>query len=174
VPLPDGYISLIDCPVCGVRHTGLPTYGRFRGYCWPCRDAARLALARKRRAQRRANRTCEHCGATFTPTRADGRYCSGACRQAAYRERGGGRPRRTARAVVTVELIRHPDQGYETPDGRWRVQHQPEVYCAPRGWWWVTDTHADAWPEFAVRTLQHAKDQIAARLKAEAETGYTA
>jgi phage N-6-adenine-methyltransferase len=30
---------------------------------------------------------CEHCGKNFVPRRADARYCSGACRQAAYRAR---------------------------------------------------------------------------------------
>jgi hypothetical protein len=35
-------------------------------------------------------RQCDRCGETFTPTRADARYCTGACRQAAYRERHRG------------------------------------------------------------------------------------
>ena len=30
---------------------------------------------------------CETCGAPFTPTRSDGRYCSSPCRQKAYRQR---------------------------------------------------------------------------------------
>ncbi len=32
-------------------------------------------------------RKCENCGATFTPRRADGRFYSGACRQAMYLQR---------------------------------------------------------------------------------------
>jgi hypothetical protein len=32
-------------------------------------------------------RDCEVCGKTFAPTRADAQYCSGACRQTAYRKR---------------------------------------------------------------------------------------
>jgi hypothetical protein len=31
--------------------------------------------------------TCEQCGTTFTGVRSDARYCSSACRQAAYRDR---------------------------------------------------------------------------------------
>jgi hypothetical protein len=33
------------------------------------------------------DRTCDACGRTFTPARADARYCSGACRAKASRER---------------------------------------------------------------------------------------
>jgi hypothetical protein len=68
--------------------------------------------------------------------------------------------------MTNVELIRH-GQGYQTPDGRWRICHQPEINCAPRRWWWVTDTSPEPWPDFAVQTLQHAKDQIAVRVKAD-------
>jgi len=32
-------------------------------------------------------RDCAVCGKTFAPTRADAQYCSGACRQTAYRKR---------------------------------------------------------------------------------------
>ena len=41
------------------------------------------------RARKRGDQptTRERCGATFTPPRSDARYCSSACRQAAYRER---------------------------------------------------------------------------------------
>lgn len=31
--------------------------------------------------------TCTHCGSTMLATRSDARYCSDACRQAAYRAR---------------------------------------------------------------------------------------
>ena len=43
--------------------------------------AARLL----RRSPRR--RACRTCGRTYVPPRADGRYCSPACRQRAYRQR---------------------------------------------------------------------------------------
>jgi hypothetical protein len=39
------------------------------------------------RAAARANLTCQHCGDPITATRADARYCSDGCRQAAYRTR---------------------------------------------------------------------------------------
>ena len=45
--------------------------------------------ARERRKRRRANRRCRVCERTFTPARADGWYCSNACRQRAYRKRRG-------------------------------------------------------------------------------------
>lgn len=34
---------------------------------------------------------CDGCGKEFTPARSDARYCSGACRTRAYRERHEGR-----------------------------------------------------------------------------------
>jgi phage N-6-adenine-methyltransferase len=34
-----------------------------------------------------AEAACGHCGGLYVPRRSDSRYCSGACRQAAYRER---------------------------------------------------------------------------------------
>jgi hypothetical protein len=82
-----------ECPVCHEqRRLGLRVRrGRYRGWCSLCANHARIdastaaVSARKRRA--RADRTCQGCGATFTPARADGRYCCGACRQAAYRAR---------------------------------------------------------------------------------------
>jgi hypothetical protein len=62
------------------------SWGRWSGYCLACRRDAENERQRKRRRARRANRVCA-CGITFTPTRSDGRYCSNACRQAAYRHR---------------------------------------------------------------------------------------
>jgi hypothetical protein len=41
----------------------------------------------RRRAVRHEPRACDVCGETFTPRRADARYCSPACRQRAYRKR---------------------------------------------------------------------------------------
>jgi hypothetical protein len=64
-----------------------PSYGRWARYCYPCADDAENARQRERRARARADRKCDGCGATFTPGRSDGRFCSGACRQAAYRNR---------------------------------------------------------------------------------------
>jgi hypothetical protein len=61
--------------------------GRWRGYCWPCGQDAENERQRDLRRQRRTGRKCCGCGERFTPQRADGRYCSSACRQAAYRVR---------------------------------------------------------------------------------------
>ena len=41
------------------------------------------------RALARENLTCKRCGRTFTPKRSDAKYCSEACKQAAYRTRKG-------------------------------------------------------------------------------------
>jgi hypothetical protein len=45
------------------------------------------------RRSRNGLHCCETCGESFTPTRSDGRYCSGACRQKAYRRRTQSRIR---------------------------------------------------------------------------------
>lgn len=88
------------CPRCGrclgyrrhVRRCG-GKRSRYIGYCYPCKADAEDERQRELRREARANRPCETCGTLFTPPRADGRYCSGACRQKAYRRRladGGG------------------------------------------------------------------------------------
>jgi hypothetical protein len=63
---------------------------RWVGYCTACARDAELARQRARRRARRTDLTCEHCGTVFTPPRSDGRYCSPACRQKAYRRRKDG------------------------------------------------------------------------------------
>lgn len=46
------------------------------------------ALARQQRAEARGpSRACAECGEHFEPVRANSVYCSGACRQKAYRKR---------------------------------------------------------------------------------------
>lgn len=64
-------------------------YSRRAGWCWRCARADENARARDRRRRRhpRATRPCAQCAALFTPPRADGRYCSPRCRQAAFRSR---------------------------------------------------------------------------------------
>lgn len=78
------------CKACDepwIDHRGrLIEYGRWKGLCWRCAIDAENGHQRDLRRQRRANRICE-CGETFTPARSDGRYCSPACRQRAYRQR---------------------------------------------------------------------------------------
>ena len=89
-------ISRNACAACGRTITGLfgkpdplpaTTMRRWRGYCAPCADDAEPGRLRDLRRQARADRECEGCGGTFTPVRSDGRYCSAACRQKAYRQR---------------------------------------------------------------------------------------
>jgi hypothetical protein len=75
------------CTVCKKVVSLPPNYwnARWYGY-WARRSRMRAFSASAAHDQQaRADRSCESCGATFTPRRADGRYCSNACRQAAYR-----------------------------------------------------------------------------------------
>ena len=60
-----------------------------------------------------------------------------------------------------ITLTRHAEDGYVTADGRWRVRHRPESGCAPKRWWWVTDTTDPTWREVAVPTLLAARRGIA-------------
>lgn len=87
----------------GVR--GKRTRGEYQHWCDRCGRPFMGALARRycsdecgqrTRAERRdrtrdrESRRCVVCGDPFTPPRADGRYCSPACRQKAYRRRKAG------------------------------------------------------------------------------------
>lgn len=76
------------CPACGVW-----MLSRRHRYCSEeCGRSAKAARQRKGRERRRSNRRCAECGRRFTPQRADGKYCSPACRQRAFRKRKiGGR-----------------------------------------------------------------------------------
>ena len=69
---------------------GRPFYGAMaRRYCTDeCGELARRE--RRDRTRDRIARPCDACGDTFTPPRSDGRYCSSACRQKAYRRRKAG------------------------------------------------------------------------------------
>jgi hypothetical protein len=54
--------------------------------CRTCERSARNASQRRRRAARRAVRSaCARCGTALSEPRAARRFCSDACRQAAYR-----------------------------------------------------------------------------------------
>lgn len=63
-------------------------YGSLRRLycCEKCGDRYRQARRRRPKALPQLVR-CESCGREFEPSRADGRYCSSACRQRAYRVR---------------------------------------------------------------------------------------
>jgi endogenous inhibitor of DNA gyrase (YacG/DUF329 family) len=52
-----------------------------------CRHTAHTAAALAERQAARSQLVCGTCGQTFTAARSDGRYCSPACRQRAYRQR---------------------------------------------------------------------------------------
>jgi endogenous inhibitor of DNA gyrase (YacG/DUF329 family) len=81
------------CANCGrkVNQTEWQNYRNF--YCSElCRQKHRpgfqAALAREERARiRGASRLCAKCGKSFAPTRNDAKFCSGRCKQRAYRER---------------------------------------------------------------------------------------
>ena len=56
-----------------------------------CHGALETARAKQLRTLRRSERECPRCGRKFSPKRIDGRYCSAACKQAAYRCRTVGK-----------------------------------------------------------------------------------
>lgn len=58
-----------------------------RAYCCDDHRAEQVNAARRAARERRRRTVCTVCGDTFTPPRSDGRYCSAACRQKAYRRR---------------------------------------------------------------------------------------
>ncbi len=72
------------CENCG-RRLIVPPDGRRKHAC--CSDRCLLAVKKAARHRVRSF-TCDTCGAPFPPARTDSRYCSGACRQKAYRARG--------------------------------------------------------------------------------------
>jgi hypothetical protein len=92
--LADGVPLETECEVCG-RRVKPPRWIRRRDggkvfYCSEECAGGADAIARRIEPTPRA---CAVCGETFTPARSDARYCSGACRQDAYRKRKlGGAP----------------------------------------------------------------------------------
>ena len=86
----DNYWDPVPCEGCGRPVHDRMTFQPRRLSCFCCErctPAARAARARERRRLARSDRSCEWCGETFEPKRADAKFCSGACRQAAYRHR---------------------------------------------------------------------------------------
>jgi len=55
--------------------------------CEQCAHKVRLAAAHTKRRDTRGTHECQGCGETFEPTRMDAKFCSGACKQKAYRDR---------------------------------------------------------------------------------------
>ena len=70
-----------DCAGCG-EPMRTPLYGRFNWHVCSSR-----CYQRARRNMGRSFKTCEVCKKSFSPARADARYCSSACRQWIYRQR---------------------------------------------------------------------------------------
>ena len=64
------------------RFRPAPSHAKRQTTGYLCRPCYRRELRR----EKRNSLTCA-CGKTFTPARADARYCSDACRQRAYRMR---------------------------------------------------------------------------------------
>jgi hypothetical protein len=77
-----------NCEHCG-RPVFTPSHWkRNRAICSPkCRGALETSRAKQLRTLRRTERECPIYRRKFTPKRIDGRYCSIACKQAAYRWR---------------------------------------------------------------------------------------
>jgi hypothetical protein len=84
------------CSGCGqILYVG---WGVWRGLTWSeeCRlsirrkrnrESMRTARAQAKKEQQSLERSCLYCNRQFTPLHPDARYCTGACRQAAYRRR---------------------------------------------------------------------------------------
>jgi hypothetical protein len=84
----------VQCRQCAGDYYVLWATSRnlYRNVCGPCKLARKrrenLSYMRRLRAEQRPEpEPCARCGESFTPPRSDARYCSPACRQAAYRER---------------------------------------------------------------------------------------
>jgi hypothetical protein len=82
------------CEACGapsVFYSNSHGYNREHRFCVKhygmVQQQREQDLAKELRWLHRVDRVCRQCGATFTPTRSDGAYCSHACRQRAYRWR---------------------------------------------------------------------------------------
>lgn len=73
-----------SCDACGRPIAFFYWHGLFVHVCSPTCQRARRNL---RRRVTHEQTSCSTCGKTFTPTRRDARFCSGACRQKAYRQR---------------------------------------------------------------------------------------
>jgi hypothetical protein len=79
----------------GINNAGtIVGWYMFASGCSPeCSYKTRLERRKQLRRLKREARatrervTCKHCGQPFVPKRDDARYCSAACKQAAYRQR---------------------------------------------------------------------------------------
>jgi len=78
------------CGGCGrnVYYERRSYFQRLTFCCEDCHRVARAAANREARRQARGKRACKGCGKSFEPARTDAKFCSNACRQRAYRQRG--------------------------------------------------------------------------------------
>ena len=76
------------CEQCGRGLLLNPRYGRSHAFCCDrCGWQYQNDRQKRKRAQKRAALRCVACGDPLTAGRSDARYCGGACRQRAYRQR---------------------------------------------------------------------------------------
>lgn len=85
----------VECRVCGRGFMAAAGWHRYCSYACSNRASA-AAQKRKRQSRREAAAAACPCGATITPGPRGRlpRYCSGACRQQAYRRRKFAKPER--------------------------------------------------------------------------------
>jgi len=122
-----------------------------------CSRRCEQRYRRRLKRQERATATCACCGIQFEPRRSDARFCSIACKQAAYRDRQSGR--------------RPPASPNNRPDED--VLHLQELAGAllyhgtailhlmnlPKPWDGFGNRHVSALPLKAQRTLNSARRQ---------------
>lgn len=108
---PEGYYEARPCMGCG-RTVNTPwhrAHSKITACCEDCRDKAALAAARAVRRKARGHPICPECQETFEPTRSDSKFCSGACRQKAYRKRVADsecRSRRLRKSRNAAKVVR--------------------------------------------------------------------
>jgi hypothetical protein len=86
--LKDAFRPSEPCEVCRRPVFNFKRWKATRVICsWKCRGTIDTRAAKKLRTSRRLDRTCPHCAKEFKPNHGNRRYCSAACKQAAYRQR---------------------------------------------------------------------------------------
>ncbi len=98
---PNLAVRKIICKGCGREfYTQIAT----KKYCYYnlCGNRGYQKELKQRRLEQRRDTVCQTCGKTFTPKRADARFCSNACRQKAYRQSVTDKRVPTADTCTTV------------------------------------------------------------------------
>ncbi len=72
------------------------------------------------------SRPCDACGAEYTPTRSHSRYCSGPCRQKAYRER----------LRTPTNDCRYGPEGHDYTDHLIEVPYISSIILEAEKKWW--------------------------------------